>query len=247
MIIIYLSNLKTAIIIPVKNFDKSKTRLSPFLSLEQRKVLCNHLVMDLLYKISRLQESEIILITDESINMPKDMKQEPVIIKENGTQGVNSAIALADPYINTNDFDQSIVIPIDIPLLDVTELSKLVHHSKKFKEGICIVPSYRFDGTNVLLRKPHSVIHTSYDNNSFFNHFKNALEKGVDIEIFDSGRMNLDIDNVEDINILLRKYFFIKTLVPNSLEKNLSHHRLDKNGNAIDYLLQLLADYHQNY
>jgi 2-phospho-L-lactate guanylyltransferase len=203
--------------------------------------------MDLLYKISKLQGSEIILITDEFINFPEDMRQKPIIIRECGNKGVNSAISLADPYIKENDFEQSIVIPIDIPLLDVTELSKLMNYSKKFNEGICIVPSYRFDGTNILLRKPHSVIQTCYDNNSFFNHFKNALEKGIDIKIFDSSIMNLDIDNVEDMSVILRKYFLIKTLVPNSLNKNFSYRTLNENGDAIDYLFQLLSDYHQNY
>lgn len=242
-----MSNSKTAIIIPIKNFDKSKTRLSPFLSLEQRKLLCNHLIMDLLYKVSKLEESEIILITDEFINFPEDMRQKTVIIRECEAMGVNNAISLSDAYIKENDFELSVVIPIDIPLLNVTDLDKLIHHSKKFDEGICIVPSYRFDGTNVLLRKPHSVIQTSYDNNSFFNHFKNALEKGIEIKIFNSCRMNLDIDNMEDINIVLRKYFFTKALALNSLEKNLSCHSSDKNGNVIDYLLQLLSEYHQNY
>lgn len=247
MNIIYLSNTKTAIIIPIKIFDKSKSRLSPFLSVEQRKILSNHLIMDLLFKISRLHRSEIILITDEFINLPQKIRQRSIIIREDGTKGVNNAIALADRYVNENDFDQSIVIPIDIPLLNVTEVSKLIYHSKKFKEGICIVPSYRFDGTNVLLRKPHSVIQTSYDDNSFFNHLKNALEKGIDVEVFDSNRLNLDIDNLEDIVIVLRKYFFINNLTPNSLEENLSYCNLDKSGNAIEYLLQLLADRHQNY
>lgn len=203
--------------------------------------------MDLLYKISRLQGSEIILITDEFINFPEELRQEPIIIREGGNKGVNSAIARADPYIKENNFEQSIVIPIDIPLLDVIELSELIHHSKKFNEGICIVPSYRFDGTNILLRKPHSVLQTSYDNNSFFNHFKNALEKGIDIKIFNSSRMNLDIDNVEDMDVVLRKYYLIKTLVPNSLEKSQSNCILEKRVNSIDYLLQLLSNYHQNY
>ena len=203
--------------------------------------------MDLLYKVSKLEGSKIILITDEFINFPENMRQRTVTIREGGTMGVNNAISLADAYIKENDFELSVVIPIDIPLLNVTDLDKLLHHSTKLDEGICIVPSYRFDGTNVLLRKPHSVIQTSYDNNSFFNHFKSALEKGIEIKIFNSSRMNLDIDNMEDINLVLRKYFFIKALALNSLEKNLSYHSSDKNGNVIDYLLQLLSEYHQNY
>lgn len=241
-----MSNSKTAIIIPIKNFDKSKSRLSPFLNLEQRKRLCLHLVSDLLDKISDLEGSETIIVTNESINLPEKMKKKTVIINECKNKGVNNAISLADSYIGKYNFAQSIVIPIDIPLLNLTELERIIDHSRKFKEGICIVPSYRFDGTNLLLRKPHSVIQTSYDDNSFFNHIKKALEKGIYIKIYNYGNFNSDVDNIEDIILVLRNYFFYSSMNRNSFCKHLECNVKLKNSNTINFLLDILRNYHQN-
>lgn len=244
---IYLSNSKSAIIIPIKNFDISKSRLSSFLSIEQRKILCTHLITNLLNKLSGLERVEIIIITDECIDLPENIRQKTIIIEEHGATGVNNAIALSDSFVKEYHFDHSIVIPIDIPLVNVAELEKIIQYSAEFKEGICIVPSFRFDGTNILLRKPHSVIQTSYDNNSFFNHIKNALEKDVTIKIFDPSNLSLDIDNVEDIPIVLRRYFLECPLALYSFDKDLNNSNIRKNDIIIDYLLELLTNYQQNF
>ena len=160
---------KTAIIIPIKSFEKSKTRLRKFLNLEQRINLCHHFVNDLIEKVSKLEQCQIILVTNESIDLPDTIKNKSLIIKEGeNNTGVNNAVALADSYVTRNKFEKSLVVPIDIPLFNLPQIREIIQYSKNFDEGICIVPSYRYDGTNILLRKPHTVIETSYDDNSFF-------------------------------------------------------------------------------
>ena len=201
-----MSDLSTAIIVPIKSFEKSKTRLSTFLDLQQRKSLCHHLVSDLIKRLSELERCQIILITNESINIADNIKDKSIIIKEGKSAGVNNAVSLADAYINRNNFDNSIVIPIDIPLLETSSIREIINYSKKFDEGICIVPSYRYDGTNILLRKPHTVIETSYDNNSFFNHIKRTLEKGAAVKIFDYSTLKTDIDTIDDIMLIFKRY-----------------------------------------
>ena len=200
------SNLsKTAIIIPIKRFNKSKTRLSPILDVNQRKELTELLILDMLEKIYNLNNSQIILVSGEKLKL-NDKFNDVIIINDNNCSGVNEAIELADKYIEINEFDESLIIPIDLPLFSIKDLKKILKFSKDFKRGICIVPSQRMDGTNLLLRKPNSIINTYYDNNSFYNHIKAATNSNNTIKIFTFERLMIDLDTMEDIITLTNIY-----------------------------------------
>ncbi len=189
---------KTAIIIPIKKFDHSKTRLSSFLNLKERKELSKLLTLDTLEKTSKLGHKQIIIVSGERIE-PMGEFRDTVIIKENDLNGVNNAIGLANKLVKDNEFSQSLIIPIDLPLLSTRDLENMIEISRKFEKGVCIVPSKRFDGTNALLRKPNLVIDTFYDNNSFHNHVKSAAENNVSIEIIKNENLMVDLDTVDDV------------------------------------------------
>ena len=124
--------------------------------------------------MSELEESNMFLVTNEIIPIPEKSKEKVVVLFEGRSSGVNDAVKIADCYIKKNKFDSSVVIPIDIPLLNLKEIKEIISFAQDFKQIISMVPSNRFDGTNILLRKPHSIIDTSFDDNSFFNHFRKS-------------------------------------------------------------------------
>lgn len=244
-----LEDPRTAVIIPIKNFEKSKTRLGKFLNLEQRIGLCLHFVNDLIEKVSKLEQCQIILITNESIDLPDTIKDKSLVIREGDRNtGVNSAVALADSYVAKNKFEKSLVVPIDIPMLDLSQIKEIIQYSKNFDEGICIVPSYRYDGTNILLRKPHTVIETSYDNFSFFNHIKRTMEKGAFIKIFDFENLRADIDTIEDIMLIFKKYVFSDRSIGDTTYSNHYYAKFIQkyeNNNTLNYLLSILKENHE--
>jgi 2-phospho-L-lactate guanylyltransferase len=241
-----LEDPTTAIIVPIKSFEKSKTRLSRYMTLEQRIGLCRHLVNDLVKKVSRLEKCQLIFITNELLNLPDHIQDKSLIINEKKNLGVNSAVALADSYIIENGFESSLVIPIDIPLFNLSQIREIIRYSKTFDKGICIVPSYRYDGTNILLRKPHTVIETSYDDNSFFNHLKRTMEKGASIKIFDFDSLKADIDTIEDIVFIFKKYVFASDLINQVVDSQYNTKTNQKNErNALNYLLNILRQNHE--
>jgi len=235
-----LSNTRTAIIIPIKRFEKSKTRLSGFLSQEQRAWLCHLMVNDLIEKMSELEESKMFLVTNEIVPIPEKSKEKVVVLFEGRSSGVNDAVKIADCYIDRHKFDSSIVIPIDIPMLTLKEIKEIISFAQNYKEIICMVPSNRFDGTNILLRKPHSIIETSYDDNSFFNHFKKALDNGVSLKIFYHDNLKMDIDTIDDVMMALKKYNLAgSTIEMSSSEQKKIHNSENK---SIEYLLNIFQN-----
>lgn len=162
-------------------------------------------MLETLEKISNLPQKQIIIVSGERFE-PMDEFGDIVLIKETDLNGVNNAIGLANRFIIDNEFSDSLIIPIDLPFLSAKDLHDVIKTSRKFEKGICIVPSKRFDGTNVLLRKPSLVIDTFYDNNSFYNHVKTAAENNVSIEIIKNENLMIDMDTVDDVMEILGRY-----------------------------------------
>ena len=235
-----MSNKRTAIIIPIKRFEKSKTRLSGFLSQEQRAWLCHLMVNDLIEKMSELEESNMFLVTNEIIPIPEKSKEKVVVLLEGRSSGVNDAVRIADCYIEKNKFDSSIVIPIDIPLLTLKEIKEIISFAQDYREIISIVPSNRFDGTNILLRKPHSIIDTSYDDNSFYNHLRKALDNGVTLKIFYNENLKMDIDTIDDVMLALKKYHLANATIDMICSEQKEIHKSENK--SIDYLLSIFQN-----
>lgn len=196
---------KTAIIIPIKKFNKSKTRLSPFLDPNERKELTEYLVIDLLGKLCELENSQIIIVTGERINSLEKFA-DIAIINEINVNGVDNAIGLANEFVEKSGFKESLIIPIDLPLLSTKDIKEIIKFSGRFENGICIVPSRRYDGTNVLLRKPNLIIDTFYDNNSFYNHIKKTVEKKKVVKIFTYENLMIDLDTIEDAMTIINRF-----------------------------------------
>lgn len=196
----------TAIIIPLKKFENSKSRLNLLLDSEERRILCRLLVMDMIEELYKLKDIQILIITSERIEeeLPESLKKDIILIHEKDNTGVNNAVEIADSFIKNKGFTSSIIIPIDLPLLSSYDIQKIIDFSRDFEKCVCIVPSNRFDGTNILLRKPTAIIKTYYDNDSFYNHVKTTLDKELFLKIFYDEKLMMDLDMVEDIISILR-------------------------------------------
>ncbi|MGE0243176.1 MAG: 2-phospho-L-lactate guanylyltransferase [Nitrososphaeraceae archaeon] len=190
---------KIAAVIPVKNLYSAKSRLSPFLTLQQRRnlalILLNATIKTV--KSSRFISDIIVVSSDDTIenfSFENSLK----FIKD-ADNGVNNAVILADRYCIENEIDANIVIPNDLPFLSFKSIDQICVISEKYSKCIIICPSKRFDGTNILLRKPPGVIKTFYDNDSYANHLKEARKLNIPIESLDHENLRFDIDTKQDL------------------------------------------------
>jgi 2-phospho-L-lactate guanylyltransferase len=190
---------KIAAVIPVKSLHSAKSRLSPFLTLQQRKNLALFLLNATIktVKASRFV-SDIIVVSSDNIIEYLSFKNSLKFIKD-ADNGVNNAVILADRYCIENEIDANIVIPNDIPFLSFRSIDQICIISEKYSRCVIICPSKRFDGTNILLRKPPGVIKTFYDNDSYANHLKEAKKLNIPIESLDYANLRFDIDTKEDL------------------------------------------------
>ena len=163
--------MKVAAVVPVKNFDTSKSRLSPLLNSNQRiamsQVMMKH-TLSILSKITFI--SPIIVVScDNRVRKIADTFGADFVYEQE--TGVNAAVRTADLFCLEKDIHSNMVIPIDLCMLNPDDIRLIYNHSMKFPKSIALCPSSRRDGTNFLFRTPLPLFETSYENNELLQSF----------------------------------------------------------------------------
>jgi 2-phospho-L-lactate/phosphoenolpyruvate guanylyltransferase len=193
-------------IVPVKRFENAKTRLSSVLDIDERIHLSLLMLEDTLNTLSMATSlTKVVIVSSDKRAKELATKHGANFVNEETEDGVNSAVALADRYCIKKAADATLIIPNDLPLLDESDIFKAQELAQKESHCIVICPSHRYDGTNMLLRKPPSVIATFYDSDSYNMHVKAATSLGVPIKFLFSKSLMYDIDAPEDVFRLIKE------------------------------------------
>ena len=194
--------MKTSVIIPVKSFHKSKTRLH--LSEEKTSELCKLLLREVIKTVSesKLIDKIVVVSNEDEISdivEEYDCKKIPDI----NEKSVNDAVELAELYLVENEFTHSIVLPLDVPFFSSEDIEKLLNFSEE--KSVIIVPSRHFDGTNALLRTPIDSMKPRYDEGSYNFQVESAKNFDVKICVGLIYRLMLDIDSIEDLEFVIKQ------------------------------------------
>ncbi len=151
-----------------------------------------------------VQIADIIIVTKDKTAISISEKFNAAIIHDEKEEGVNQAVALADDYVKKNNIGATIVLPQDIPFIKTQDIDFLLKIQIP-PNFVTIVPSRKFDGTNALLRMPHDIMETSYDQDSYRAHINTAKKHTRNSSILFVRRMMTDIDDTEDIKYALEQ------------------------------------------
>jgi 2-phospho-L-lactate/phosphoenolpyruvate guanylyltransferase len=198
-------DLKVFAIVPVKNFERGKSRLQSLLTVEER-IKLSELFLDLTLKTltKTCVISQVVIVSSDKRAEEIVKKYDAIFLGEKKDQGVNAAVALADTYISEYIVDASIVIPQDLPLLLPEDIERICKAAQSHERCLVICPSVRFDGSNALLRRPPSLLKTSYEHDSYNSHIKKAKALNASVRIIHIKRIMIDIDTIDDIRKLIK-------------------------------------------
>jgi 2-phospho-L-lactate guanylyltransferase len=215
---IYFNNprvydLKIFAIVPVKRFERGKSRLSSMLDVEERVELCELLLDDTLGTLNKAYAiAEVVVVSSDKRAQGISKRHDARFLKEYTEMGVNKAITIADDYCIGACANATIVIPQDLPLLKADDIDRICSIAEEHDKCLAICPSIRYDGSNALLRKPPQLIKTYYDNNSFDMHIKAAKEIRANLKIILSRRIMTDLDTIEDAQNLMKEPTMTKSV-----------------------------------
>ena len=194
--------MKTSIIIPVKTFQRSKTRLQ--LSEDKTNKLCRLLLEEVIKTSleSKLIDKVVVVTSEEQISDIIE-KYDCKKIPDKEEKSVNYAVGLAEEYLLENEFTHSIVLPLDVPFFYSEDLENLLKFTTE--RSVVIVPSRHFDGTNALVRTPINSMKPRYDEGSYSFQIESARNFDVKISVGLTFRLMLDIDSREDLEFVLKQ------------------------------------------
>lgn len=184
-------------IIPVTQFKNAKTRLSPFLSPDEREKLLKVMLQDVTDALKKHVDKIFIISRDEDVlDYAKKLNVDTIL--ENENSHLNKALTQAMKYCKGKT-RKIMIVPSDIPLIGKTNIKILLDASKNL--DFIIVPA-KGGGTNMIIMKPMA-IHTRYEGFSYKEHVQAAERKKLNPQVHDSFFMALDVNTAEDLGEIM--------------------------------------------
>ena len=184
-------------IIPVTTFKNAKTRLSPFLSEEEREKLLKAMLHDVTDTLKKYVDKIFIISRDNDILSYAESLNVNTIL-ENENSNLNKALTQAMKLCKGKT-RKIIIVPSDIPLIGKTNIKMLIDAGKNL--DFIIVPS-KGGGTNMIIMKPMA-INTQFEGFSYKKHVQVAERKKLNPQVHDSFFMALDVNTTEDLGEIM--------------------------------------------
>lgn len=194
-------------LLPLKNFDEAKQRLSGVLSPLERRGLFQAMVEDVLEVLHKHPHLDgILLLSDDPTARLLAELYQVDFLQESAlcARGLNGVVQAGVEYLAEQGINDVMVIHGDLPLISAEEVSHLINCHKQQSPALTIAPDARQEGTNCLLCNPASVLTYCYGNQSLARHSLQSRQKNLALKIELLWGMSRDIDTPEDLDFLIR-------------------------------------------
>ena len=189
-------------IVPVKDLEESKSRLSPFLSPKEREVLTlvmlNHVLATLrevaaVERVGVVSPSPWALFTAEDVDATA-LPQE--------SRGLNNALEEGRDWAISEGASSLLVLPADLPYLSAFDVRMLTMMPRDERVAV-ISPDEADEGTNALLMRPAHAMPFAFGPASYETHQRTAKEHGLEVGIYKHASISHDVDTFEDLQALI--------------------------------------------
>lgn len=188
-------------VLPVKNPQNAKRRLSGFLLPAQRETLARLLFKQTLAALCQADGIDRVAVVTSDSSVAEYARRSGTLVFDEHEQLSHSVSADA-ACLRAIEMGASTVllVPIDLPLVTPADFSQLASAARP---GVIVVPSADGTGTNALVRTPPDVIESRFGPGSCRAHLDQARSKGVHAEVLRLRGLMFDIDTPEDVAELL--------------------------------------------
>ena len=188
-----------AILIPVKEFQRSKERLAPHYSEDDRAALAATMCEDFFRVVANVRGVDRIYVVSKeykALKLARQLNWETIIESEQISE--SHSVDAASRYCEARGVGALLRLPIDIPLATASDIESIFAELEAPPSAV-IVPSRDDMGTNALLRSMPTLFPSHFGPNSFALHLKEAERAGAKVKIVRNERLALDIDDAEDL------------------------------------------------
>lgn len=190
------------ILVPVKNLENAKERLSPVLSRAERRTLAEAMLQDVLQALAALNHpTRVGVVTSDLFATALAQRHGFAVISDSTNRGESDAIARATEHCMAHGEETTLVIPGDIPLVQAQDIEQVLAAAPA--QGSVLVPGWDGRGSNAVWRRPANLFPLRFGNDSFQPHLRAAQATGMPCVVLRLPRVGLDVDNSSDLARLL--------------------------------------------
>ena len=196
--------MPAALLIPVKNLTNAKQRLGEALDQPQRSQLVEAMLRDVMTAAAGVTDRlDVFLVTEDARAQAMAKEFNFGVIEDTRNESETAAIEMATAWCEHRQYDTTVVVPGDIPLITAAELHSVLDAAPP--EGAVFVPAYDRRGSNCILRRPAAIIPLRFGNDSFLPHCEAMKQTGKPLIILEMQGIGLDIDNPHELELLVRR------------------------------------------
>lgn len=191
-------------VIPVKEFEGAKHRLSPLLSPEQRRLLAETMLGDVLDAVAGAKRlAGVMLITLEPIARGMVERIGARIEIEGAREGHTGAVVAGRRILAREGRGGFITMPGDIPAVRAGEIDAVLAAHRP-APSFTISPAHDDLGSNAVVCSPPESVPLRFGENSYFPHLEAARVQGIEPTILRQSGIAMDIDHPVDLEMFLR-------------------------------------------
>lgn len=190
------------ILVPVKNLGNAKQRLAALLDRDDRVALAQAMLQDVFETLdSWTERPAVAIVTSDPFAREMARRLQFEVIPDEANRSETDAIEMATAICLARGVDNTLVIPADIPLMQVWELERILESAPV--EGSVLVPAADGRGTNAAWRRPGNLFPLRFGNNSFEPHLAAAQAAEKPCVVLSLPGIALDVDNPSDLRELV--------------------------------------------
>jgi 2-phospho-L-lactate guanylyltransferase len=191
-------------VIPVKEFEGAKHRLSPLLTPERRRLLAETMLADVLDAVAGAKRlAGVMLITLEPKAKAMAERLGARVETEGAREGHTGAVVAGRRILAREGKGGFITMPGDIPAVRAAEVDAVLAAHKP-APSFTISPAHDDLGSNAVVCSPPESVPLRFGENSYFPHLEAARAQGIEPTILRQPGIAMDIDHPVDLELFLR-------------------------------------------
>jgi 2-phospho-L-lactate guanylyltransferase len=173
--------MRTLAILPIKNLDQAKQRLSPELDPTPRRALVEAMFSDTLVALRRAEALPDVLVISSDSRAQRIAEGYGATVLADTGSGHSDAALIGLRRATELGADRALLLPADCVL---------------------VVPDRHGLGTNALVLHPPDAMAPSFGEGSHARHLGNARAAGIHAETVQMASLALDLDTADDLAVL---------------------------------------------
>lgn len=190
--------------VPVKLLSRTKQRLAPLLSREERAEFAAAMLEDVLAALGQASSlAGVAVITGDERAAALGRAASALVIPDDENTGISAAAAQAARILAREGCEGMLVVPADVPLITAADVEAIIAaHGPA--PAVTLVAASADGGTNALAVSAPGILPFRFGAASFARHTEAARACGIQARALDLPRIARDLDRPGDVAAFMR-------------------------------------------